>query len=1122
MMNDDHFTNSRRDRDDSSAPSEEAGVSGNGYGPGNSHQDESHGPGGPRQQKRFNAGRERKQLHPPSGKNEDENISLPFDPWRMIRALSRRWTWLVGGSLLLGALAFLYGIRGDSESAFIRLIRREATNPFRAAEAGDSYRPRELSPHTFAGLMTSPEILSEVAATSSPPVTVNELGRRIKIKPEGDTDFITILMTVKGSREETIKLLNIYAEKVVDYTRKMQERESGEMNKSLQAQLDEMEKEYQKENQALAAYSKTNTYVDVTKETESLLKQLAEINAKIAGMEIDAKIQDIKSESWRKELAKYNPAAEKLQAARQQLSDMLVSKTEIHPDVVRQKAKVAELEQQAKTQNSDTNLVGLTGNPAIDSLKGDVARMEAARATRGQELTQMVAYRSNLDAQLRALPEKGIGYARLKARLDDIDATRKLLQARQREAGLYEESALGHYRIFAEATGHNIISNRKMVKAMAFAFIGACLGLLCAAGLILLTEVSDGRVKTVVDLEKVTDLPVLMTLGDLNQMSPAAKANWAFRAWTLIAGKLTYSPNQGLICGFISSNAGEGRSTWINLLVEAASQRGLKVLTVATKPSSPVVEGNPAPKSDTKFTERPRSENPFDKKPIIVPDPVHAGPGGTATRPEPTATQNPATRIERKSPTDEIEETLTNNFLAKPAEVSQQLADPNSQAVVHIPLPGWVWSLERRKQWASALDHWKDVENMVMLVELPPASLPESVLLAENLPQVIWLCDSGKADMEESRAQLETLRHARCNLVGAVLNHEPTPWRNPLTRWVRRFTVVAFIASSLVGSASAQEKTEPVKASSTAKTTPKRSKWQEKLTLGPGDVLNFSLYGETNSLRTEVPIGPDGRVSFLQANDVMAAGLTVDELRSKLDQELGKFYRAPRTIVTPVTYRSKRYFVLGQVASRGAYPLDRPTTVLEAIAAAKGIDTGMGGAGAGGSDLTDLSRAFIIRDGKKVEVDFEKLFQQGDFSQNVSLEPGDYLFFPSASTREVYVLGEVLTPGPTLISQANSAIGAIASRGGFTRKAWKDKVLVVRGSLNKPETFIVDGRDVLGGAKSDFKLQARDIIYVSSRPWSKVEELLDVAAMSFIQGAVTAWVGVNVGPIIRKPFLPDL
>ena len=59
--------------------------------------------------------------------------------------------------------------------------------------------------------------------------------------------------------------------------------------------------------------------------------------------------------------------------------------------------------------------------------------------------------------------------------------------------------------------------------------------------------------------------------------------------------------------------------------------------------------------------------------------------------------------------------------------------------------------------------------------ELPPACVPESVLLAESLPQMLWLVDSGTPEIRETKEQLEMMRHAKCHFVGAVLNHEPEP-----------------------------------------------------------------------------------------------------------------------------------------------------------------------------------------------------------------------------------------------------------------------------------------------------------------------------------------------------------
>ncbi|MGO8697883.1 MAG: hypothetical protein ACLQVY_09225 [Limisphaerales bacterium] len=51
---------------------------------------------------------------------------------------------------------------------------------------------------------------------------------------------------------------------------------------------------------------------------------------------------------------------------------------------------------------------------------------------------------------------------------------------------------------------------------------------------------------------------------------------------------------------------------------------------------------------------------------------------------------------------------------------------------------------------------------------------------------------------------------------------------------------------------------------------------------------------------------------------------------------------------------------------------------------------------------------------------------------------------------------------------------------------------------------------IVSGKASDFKLQPKDIIYVSPRPFVRVEELADLATTAFIQGLITAWVDVKL------------
>jgi hypothetical protein len=57
---------------------------------------------------------------------------------------------------------------------------------------------------------------------------------------------------------------------------------------------------------------------------------------------------------------------------------------------------------------------------------------------------------------------------------------------------------------------------------------------------------------------------------------------------------------------------------------------------------------------------------------------------------------------------------------------------------------------------------------------------------------------------------------------------------------------------------------------------------------------------------------------------------------------------------------------------------------------------------------------------------------------------------------------------------------------------------------------VVDTHAILDAKQTNFKLKPRDIIYVNSRPFILVEEVLDMAATAFIQSLITEWVGVDV------------
>jgi protein involved in polysaccharide export with SLBB domain len=930
-------------------------------------------------------------------------------------------------------------------------------------------------------------------------VTPLKLAEAISIKPTANPDFVMMSVEAFGNLRGMVELANMYGNEVSEYTREIQIREAQAINKLLREQVDQVNEKLRVLTAELREFSESG-FVDYGRETESEINNLVTLRTELQTRKME--LEQVRAQIQALGGSAVAPAT-KLEQAREELKALLLTMKPAHPEVQRKQAEIKQLESRPDGGGSAAGL-GVGTNPLMLSM----IELRSKEPALEKRISEIVNTLKGAEGRLSTSGRitKDVEFEIKLAERKQMEKSRDELETKERESREFIQGSRGYFAVNSPATIDNVGYKNRWMKVSLLTIFAAMVGLLGATALVMFTEMLDTTIRTPEDINRITKLPVLATLGDLRKMSATQQVNWAFRTLTLLKGKLSRDADQALVCGIISANHGEGRSTWVNLLVSAASQRGLRVLTVDTKAAAAPAAAPVEPVKAPVKTESPEQSQKAKSE---------------------EARNAPETALAKEE----------NNVLNTPAKVAEQLQDPTSQALVHIPLPGWVWSLERRKQWQNALEYWKEIDNLVIFVELPPACEQEAILLAEQLPQCIWLTGSGMADAAETAAHLETLRHARCNVVGAVLNHAPPPvLSNKITRWFSKTTsAVVLLGSLFLGTVDLraqdadpqvqfavgqQEQAAEIQAPPTFSGTARRqrAKWQERLTLGPGDSIDIHFYGNSALSRTNVLIGPDGRISYLQANGLQASGLTIEELRQKIDETLAEFYTSPRTMVIPVAFNSKKYFMLGKVNAKGAYPLDRPLTLLEAVARAKGLETGLYQRTT--VEMADLGRSFIVRGNEKLPVDFERLFLEGDLTQNISLEPNDYIFFASTGANDIYVLGEVMNPGPLGFVSDATVLTAIADRGGYAEKAFKKRVLVIRGSLSEPETFVVDTGSALDARSRDFQLQPRDIVYVSRRPWAKAEDLLDEAASSFIQGAVTTWAGVNVGPIITKRLLP--
>jgi protein involved in polysaccharide export with SLBB domain len=275
--------------------------------------------------------------------------------------------------------------------------------------------------------------------------------------------------------------------------------------------------------------------------------------------------------------------------------------------------------------------------------------------------------------------------------------------------------------------------------------------------------------------------------------------------------------------------------------------------------------------------------------------------------------------------------------------------------------------------------------------------------------------------------------------------------------------------------------------------------------LGPGDELHVEV--ADNALGdADVTVGPDGKVYYEFLPGIDVEGLSLAEARSRFENELGRYTRdKPQVSLTLRRVVSQKYWMLGRLSSPGVYTLDQPTTLLEAVAGAGGLGVSKSLNGPN-TEPADLSRSFLIRDGRFVPVDFERLLREGDLSQNVYLQPDDFIFVPSARSAQVHVLGAVLQPRSERFSGSLTVVQAIALAGGSVPDACLPNVAILRGSLAHPQIAIVAVNEVLHGKAADVRLAPGDIVYVPYKPERVLTRYVNLVLDTFVRT-----VGVNEG-----------
>lgn len=269
--------------------------------------------------------------------------------------------------------------------------------------------------------------------------------------------------------------------------------------------------------------------------------------------------------------------------------------------------------------------------------------------------------------------------------------------------------------------------------------------------------------------------------------------------------------------------------------------------------------------------------------------------------------------------------------------------------------------------------------------------------------------------------------------------------------------------------------------------------------------MEISVLTHEDNTVSDVIVAPDGNIyySFLPA--IRAEGRTSDEVAADIEQGMTKVLVTPSVLVVPKVKADQYYMILGKVNQPGVYPIRSAVNLRQAIGEAGGLALGSFGYTTGA--IANLGESFVVRNGERLNIDFDSLIYRGTEDQNIYLRPGDYIYLASSLDQQVYIVGAVpavisgFRSGLTLVGALSSSYGALTPDP-YGQGNWRD-VLIVRGRLSCPCVIRVDFRSIIEGYAKDIYLQPGDIIYVPNKTARFGRAMIQLAISAFINSFVS-------------------
>jgi protein involved in polysaccharide export with SLBB domain len=239
-------------------------------------------------------------------------------------------------------------------------------------------------------------------------------------------------------------------------------------------------------------------------------------------------------------------------------------------------------------------------------------------------------------------------------------------------------------------------------------------------------------------------------------------------------------------------------------------------------------------------------------------------------------------------------------------------------------------------------------------------------------------------------------------------------------------------------------------------------------TIGGGDELKIDIYGFSDKSQT-LKVTPDGFIRYPNIGPIKLAGLSFDEAKTKLTNELSRIYPGLKSGSTSLQLtlgqiRTIKVNLIGEITKPGSYSVSSLSTIANALYAAGGP-----------TRIGSYRNIELVRGGKVIaKFDLYDYLLKGDLSANKVLQDDDVIKVATYTSR-VELRGSTKRAAIYELTANDKLTDLLKYSGGLSDNANKSFFRVNRFGKQEKEVMVVKSEDA-----NAFVLQTGDQLYIDS------------------------------------------